>query len=981
MKNFRKIVAILAAALMLCSVMPLGAFAAPGDVILDKDFEDGIAGFERGYVENGYMVFDATTADWQNTYLYANDMKSDTLYKVTFSAKANKEAVLSFKIQNDWNSAHVVEAVDVTTEWQDYELTVNSGTVNPAIVLFTSGYEAGNAPIYYIDNVKIVETVDPALIGKVVNGDFETGDFTGWEHHQSSAISTDAHSGSYAANIKGNGGWGGMLDQTIPVNAGKAYEITFWLQVNANGINIQIKDGDTSGANIAGDWVDVNKAGSWTQFTYIVRPTADNLTINFCGAGNGTAEDAYVDSFTCTELKDPSFDGYITNGDFETGKTDSWDPVWWAGNISIVEGRNDGYAMQLNHGMYQLTRQLVTVEPNTDYVVQCYAKNVNNMTLLAKSYPADANIAQAGMSGSDNWTQNSLVFNSGDCTQVYIGVMGNVDGATAIVDDFFMFEKVEESNDGYIINGTFETGALTPWNNLWGSCPKAEVIKGGLDSNFALEIVSGQWKHVRQTAIAVEANTDYKITAWAKNAAGMSLLVKDGDDTTDIKNVGVEAGDEWTEFVVEFNSGDYTSIIFSLMGNNAENAYGTFDNIVMEKVEPECEHEYFYPCDPVCMKCYEITNPDAAHNVLHVEAKDATCTENGNVEYWYCEYCGSAWLDADCTIVTNQRNVIIPAAHTYDDDCDSDCNVCEEWRDAPHNLTTHVEALVPANCQEEGYNEHWICEDCGGYFMSNGMGGYYETNPAWMYYTGEHVRPEGAAGCAVVACELCGEDSYGTDPCVRPEGDPVCQDSTCVNCGGKIYGEGHSYGYDEETGESLIPLCQSGTCIHCGEELEYIYEHENGSYAPCSVDGECVYGCGLQYPATGEHAIDNPCEGGLCWMCWEEIPAADHVYDDDYDADCNVCGAIREVEAEVMYGDANGDGEINLRDVAVLQQYTSNWEVTLDLAAADANGDGEVNLRDVALLQQYTSNWEVTLGPVETPEENPLYNDGELGGW
>jgi len=55
--------------------------------------------------------------------------------------------------------------------------------------------------------------------------------------------------------------------------------------------------------------------------------------------------------------------------------------------------------------------------------------------------------------------------------------------------------------------------------------------------------------------------------------------------------------------------------------------------------------------------------------------------------------------------------------------------------------------------------------------------------------------------------------------------------------------------------------------------------------------------------------------------------------------------------------------------------------VTLDLAAADANGDGEVNLRDVALLQQYTSNWEVTLGPVETPEENPLYNDGELGGW
>ena len=63
MKNIRKIVAIVAAVLMLCSVIPMSVFAAPGDVVLDKNFDDGNCGFERGYIENGYMVFDATTAD------------------------------------------------------------------------------------------------------------------------------------------------------------------------------------------------------------------------------------------------------------------------------------------------------------------------------------------------------------------------------------------------------------------------------------------------------------------------------------------------------------------------------------------------------------------------------------------------------------------------------------------------------------------------------------------------------------------------------------------------------------------------------------------------------------------------------------------------------------------------------------------------------------------------------------------------------
>jgi len=989
MKNIRKIVAILAAVLMFCSVLPMSAFAANGDVALDANFDSGMDGFQSDVslsVEGGYLTFDAPGASWVTAYAYCNNIKANTYYEVTFSAKANKDAKLGFKINNGWSGEVFKEFVDVTTEWQDYTITMSDlALTDQALVMFLSDYDASVAPIFYIDNVKIVEAVDPALIGKVVNGDFS--DNSGWTLGNGASIANGM------LTLQNIGAWSEAAMQTVPVKANTNYEITWKSQcVSGSGVTYMTLM-DSTFANLqvtSGQIWMTDTSGNWINHTVTLN-TGDHESIIFkLTSEDGGTKTINIDDVKIIEVKDPSYDGYIYNGDFETGKCNfgqgqvatlgAWYNLWGSTSHELVAGYNSDYALKgTASGNYNITYQNVAVEPNTDYVVTAWSKDSANSALWIKNAGGNGDLKTANFNSDSDWGLTVVGFNSGSNSTVWVGLMGISAGGTYTVDNVKMFKAASVSNDDYLSNTNFEGGSLSSWQKIWDTQVAASIIDDGCDSAFAAKVTGlAPWGQLRQK-VTVEPNTDYKVTLWAKDVNNMALLIKDGGDAGNISNTGINAGAEWTEISVEFNSGAYDSVYVGVMVNEA-GSYGTFDNFLMEKVEPECEHEYFYPCDPVCMKCYEITNPDAAHNVLHVEAKDATCTENGNVEYWYCEYCGSAWLDADCTIVTNQRNVIIPAAHTYDDDCDSDCNVCEEWRDAPHNLTTHVEAMVPANCQEEGYNEHWICEDCGGYFMSNGMGGYYETNPAWMYYTGEHVRPEGAAGCAVVACELCGEDSYGTDPCVRPEGSFVCQNDTCVNCGGEIYGEGCTYGYDED-GNPLIPFCQPGDCIHCGTHYDYLYEHENGSYAPCSVDGECAFGCGLQFPATGVHAIDNPCEGGLCWMCWEEIPAADHVYDDDYDADCNVCGAIREVEAEVMYGDANGDGEINLRDVAVLQQYTSNWEVTLDLAAADANGDGEVNLRDVALLQQYTSNWEVTLGPVETPEENPLYNDGELGGW
>ena len=55
----------------------------------------------------------------------------------------------------------------------------------------------------------------------------------------------------------------------------------------------------------------------------------------------------------------------------------------------------------------------------------------------------------------------------------------------------------------------------------------------------------------------------------------------------------------------------------------------------------------------------------------------------------------------------------------------------------------------------------------------------------------------------------------------------------------------------------------------------------------------------------------------------------------------------------VLYGDANDDGEINMKDVLALRKYLAEIPVDLNWEASDANRDGKVNMKDVLLLRQY----------------------------
>lgn len=137
------------------------------------------------------------------------------------------------------------------------------------------------------------------------------------------------------------------------------------------------------------------------------------------------------------------------------------------------------------------------------------------------------------------------------------------------------------------------------------------------------------------------------------------------------------------------------------------------------------------------------------HNMEYHPAVDADCGTGtpGNIEYWVCSGCGKFFRDADgATDITREETVIPPdhvldtawsfdesnhwheckkcgqqfgsEAHKYDDDSDTDCNICGYTRVIipPHTHSLTLVPAVPATCVSAGNIEHYRCTDCGKLF-------------------------------------------------------------------------------------------------------------------------------------------------------------------------------------------------------------------------------------------------------------------------
>ena len=229
--------------------------------------------------------------------------------------------------------------VDASGDWSFTTSNLVAGVHN---FTATDIDAAGNTSVA---SAALQVTVDPspATTNLVVNGDFETGDFTGWALSGNVAplsygpqvfVTSNAESGQYAAGL-GSVGSDGTLSQDIQTTAGQHYTLDFWL-ANASGgpDDFSVKwNGQTLLALV------YTSAQGYTEYKFDVVGTASKSHLEFDARQDPSHWS--LDSISVTPAvgvspppPPPPSTNLVVNGGFETGDFNGWAP---SGNVGTTQ--------------------------------------------------------------------------------------------------------------------------------------------------------------------------------------------------------------------------------------------------------------------------------------------------------------------------------------------------------------------------------------------------------------------------------------------------------------------------------------------------------------------------------------------------------------------------------------------------------------------------------------------------------------------
>ena len=298
---------------------------------------------------------------------------------------------------------------------QTIEFTASSGNL---LVKFSN--EAANTTgTILIDDVVLTKNPEASFDGFIYNGDFEIGTTQNWTTYSNTAVSTAAaHSGNYGIMASGDGGWGGLMYQnTVGIEAGKTYTISMWAKAldSAHGVNIQVKDGGTEGNNLASKYFTTT---AWTYIEWTVTPTTNVICLNVCGGGTGATETVYLDDIMFLEEKEPSFDGYFYNGDFETGKASPYWTVYQSTAVATGAKKEGTYGLKMagtgaNYGglAYQI---ITTLKTGKQYTISMWLKVVKDgVNVQVKNGSINGDSLASGYydtTSAGDWKEITLTF-------------------------------------------------------------------------------------------------------------------------------------------------------------------------------------------------------------------------------------------------------------------------------------------------------------------------------------------------------------------------------------------------------------------------------------------------------------------------------------------------------------------------------------------------------------------------------------------
>ena len=625
------------------------------NMLKNGDFETGdITGWDNLWGSNtvsivagrnGGSAMHVVSGMWKHVRQKVT-VEPNTDYVITGWYKDTADMTLLIKDGNDSKNLKQ-QGLSGTSEWKKVSLEINSGSYTELIVSLMGTSENANGTFDDFVMVKKGtapdepdEPVNPDA-GKVVNGDFETGNLSGWEKWQSTDISADAkYEGGYGAHIKGSGSWGGMLNQTIALTKGKSYKLAFWYKVNSNGFNWKLEKGD--GANYVAGWCN---STAWTLVETEFTAETDSAVLNFCGAGQAPAEDAYIDNVTLTELTQASDDGYLLNGDFETGAVSPW-TVYGATTVTSDATYKGSYGMHLvgDGGWGGMAFQDFTVKVGETYVVKMMLKTEANGVNIQIQNPEGVNVG-GGWFNSTTWTEVTYEFTA-TAEKARINFCGSGSGTpeSAYLDNVSV--SVKGAMPTGIVNGDFEQGE-DGWTLNHSFATIVDEFHGGA---HALQLSNpSAWSEAALQSVALEANTNYVIKWYSKRVDGVGAFMFTVMDSEN-HNLTVVSGQswmnetsgEWVENQLVVTTGADGIIKIKLTAENDNPGIILMDDITVEKQgeEPDDPDEPL-PDDANLVKNGDFTNGTEGWTWAELTHIDE---ENG-----YISGKPSAWLEHNAT--------------------------------------------------------------------------------------------------------------------------------------------------------------------------------------------------------------------------------------------------------------------------------------------------------------------------------------------
>lgn len=461
-------------------------------------------------------------------------------------------------------------------------------------------------------------TVAEGLIqeGMVVNGGFETGDFTGWNlsGDGQTVSSTAVHSGEYADQFCSRDL--SFISQTLPTTPGATYLLSFWLDS---------PDGETPNEFLA-SWNgqtlmnDVNlPALGWTNFQFVVTATQSNTVLLLGGQDDYSSlylDDVDVESnfiqFTATPttgLAPLTVQFNATNIDTLGNAITSWSWSFNDGCTSTNQNPTHTYT-NIGSGYYptlQAVNSLGAPIPGFGPTVTVQAPSVQ----ISVTPTAGAEPLTVSFSASNTDTYGNPIIGSSwnfgdhidpvaqDTTHIYEnegifipvltatnsnGLVMYIDGPPISVAPF----------TGLVQNSDFMSDDFTGWN-LTGdvlNCyvdfysESSGVVTNGNDPFFAVLETQDTYGYLSQNLATVPGQT--YLVSFALNGIDASspnefLMSWNGDTLFDATNF---SSSTWTNIQQTIMATSTNTVLqFGFLANNGLFA---LDNVTVEAITPPC---------------------------------------------------------------------------------------------------------------------------------------------------------------------------------------------------------------------------------------------------------------------------------------------------------------------------------------------------------------------------------------------------------